>query len=406
MTCKRNRFTVVIPTKNRSTTLYSSLKTVVDQNFDNLQILVSDNFSTDDTESVVKSFRDPRVHYIRTEKKLGMSGNWEFALEHVNGDYVFFLGDDDGLMPDACENICSLLNQFNMDCVTWNKPNYNWPDAPVFPGYLGVELGQDVCLYRGPLMRSLVAMALVGYTKLPSIYNSFVSMSAVRSLKGKSPNGRFFNSVTPDVYSGIILAGHFEKYLYSFRPFSVNGRSGRSNGLSIYKNDSSYRDFFHENEIFTSVDIPVLPGSINSAVAEAYLQAYALNLTNRFPLLKRRYLKAIIRDLLGCEISLRHAGLAELAQRFDNALVKNVIHLESSKQKKEIEDGESRTFALSPKGYYERLDIMDSRPLGIENILQCVEFLRIIFGDYKIPRVIRRYPILRAIARRLFKLSR
>ena len=51
-------FTVVIPTRERAEVLQHCLKTVVAQDYDNLEILVSDNFSCDDTEDVVRSFKE------------------------------------------------------------------------------------------------------------------------------------------------------------------------------------------------------------------------------------------------------------------------------------------------------------------------------------------------------------
>ena len=58
------KFSVIIPTRERSDTLQSSLKTCVGQDYDNLEIIVSDNFSTDNTREVVESFDDPRIRYI------------------------------------------------------------------------------------------------------------------------------------------------------------------------------------------------------------------------------------------------------------------------------------------------------------------------------------------------------
>ena len=60
------KFSVIIPTRERSDTLQSSLKTCVGQDYDNLEIIVSDNFSTDNTREVVESFDDPRIRYINT----------------------------------------------------------------------------------------------------------------------------------------------------------------------------------------------------------------------------------------------------------------------------------------------------------------------------------------------------
>ena len=60
------KITVIIPTRERCDVLESSLRTVTSQDYDNLEIIVSDNCSTDDTEGVVRRANDQRIRYVRT----------------------------------------------------------------------------------------------------------------------------------------------------------------------------------------------------------------------------------------------------------------------------------------------------------------------------------------------------
>ena len=93
------KVSVVIPTRNRHDVLLHCLRTVVEQDHENLEIIVSDNASTPETRDVVESFKSPRMRYVNTGKPLSMSHNFEFALSHVTGDWISVLGDDDGLLP-------------------------------------------------------------------------------------------------------------------------------------------------------------------------------------------------------------------------------------------------------------------------------------------------------------------
>ena len=90
------KFSIVIPTRNRAKTLYHTLRTCISQQYVNFEIIVSDNNNVDNTKDVVDSFDDNRIRYINTQNSIGMTSNWEFALSHVTGDYVMYLGDDDG----------------------------------------------------------------------------------------------------------------------------------------------------------------------------------------------------------------------------------------------------------------------------------------------------------------------
>ena len=105
----RPKITVIIPTRERPDTLEMSLRTVTAQNYDNLEIIVSDNFSCDNTEAVVRRNQDPRIKYINTRKRVSMSHNYEFALAHVQEGWVAIIGDDDGLLPDCLEHVGEIL---------------------------------------------------------------------------------------------------------------------------------------------------------------------------------------------------------------------------------------------------------------------------------------------------------
>jgi glycosyltransferase involved in cell wall biosynthesis len=82
---------VLVPTRERSETLYFALKTLCAQDFADAEFIVSDNASEDDTASIVAGFKDPRVRYIRTPKRVSMTSNFNFAIEHARGTYVIAL---------------------------------------------------------------------------------------------------------------------------------------------------------------------------------------------------------------------------------------------------------------------------------------------------------------------------
>ena len=90
---------VIIPTRERADTLLFAIKTAFDQNSDDYEVIVSDNFSQDNTKEVVESFSDPRLVYVNSGRRLSMCDNYEFGLEHARGEYIIFIGDDDAIMP-------------------------------------------------------------------------------------------------------------------------------------------------------------------------------------------------------------------------------------------------------------------------------------------------------------------
>ncbi len=96
--------TIAIPTYNRADGyLKAALGSAVGQTYPNLEIIVSDNCSSDDTALVVSGFKDPRIRYFRQEKNIGANNNFNFCLGRANGKYFLLLQDDDLIDADFIE---------------------------------------------------------------------------------------------------------------------------------------------------------------------------------------------------------------------------------------------------------------------------------------------------------------
>jgi GT2 family glycosyltransferase len=95
----RPAVTVCIPTYNRRRLLSASLQSVLDQTCDDVEIIVSDNASTDDTEDYVRAIDDPRLRYDRLPENIGLFGNLSRCLHLGSGRYRVMLPDDDLMLP-------------------------------------------------------------------------------------------------------------------------------------------------------------------------------------------------------------------------------------------------------------------------------------------------------------------
>ena len=92
-------FSVVIPTYNRATFIGATLDSVLAQTCPNLEILVVDDGSKDNTVEVVGRYTDPRLHYYPKENgERGVARN--YGLARATGQYVLFLDSDDRFHPN------------------------------------------------------------------------------------------------------------------------------------------------------------------------------------------------------------------------------------------------------------------------------------------------------------------
>ena len=91
---------VVIPTRNRSALLALTLRSVVMQRDVDLEVVVVDEASGDDTPAVIASFGDPRIRVIRHERPLGVSAARNHGTAESRAEWIAYLDDDDLWAPD------------------------------------------------------------------------------------------------------------------------------------------------------------------------------------------------------------------------------------------------------------------------------------------------------------------
>jgi glycosyltransferase involved in cell wall biosynthesis len=105
------RVTVAIPTHNRSGMLLETLKSVLDQSVQEIEVFVLDNASSDDTPEVVASLRDSRLHYHRHETNIGAPKNLSKAFRVGTAPLITLFPDDDLMRPRNLERKVLLLEE-------------------------------------------------------------------------------------------------------------------------------------------------------------------------------------------------------------------------------------------------------------------------------------------------------
>lgn len=106
----RPKFTIAIPTFNRAAWIEGAVAGALAQTCTDIEVLVSDNASTDETPAVLAKFDDPRVRVVRQATNVGMVGNWNACLAEARGDYIALVPDDDRISPWLLERCMPLLD--------------------------------------------------------------------------------------------------------------------------------------------------------------------------------------------------------------------------------------------------------------------------------------------------------
>lgn len=94
---------VVVPTHNDSKYIKEAMSSIVNQTYDNLEIVVVDDFSSDNTVEIIKAFNDKRIRIIRNESNRGAAYSRNIGIKNCTGDYISFMDGDDVWSLDKTE---------------------------------------------------------------------------------------------------------------------------------------------------------------------------------------------------------------------------------------------------------------------------------------------------------------
>lgn len=114
------RVTVGIPTINRSSLAVRAICSALAQTYSDVEVIVSDDASTDDTVQRIQEIHDLRLVLFQQKQRLGLVGNFDFCLRNATGEFFLLLGDDDVLLPTAIERLSAPFLQpyLSVDAVS------------------------------------------------------------------------------------------------------------------------------------------------------------------------------------------------------------------------------------------------------------------------------------------------
>lgn len=228
------KISIAIPTRERGQYLRHSVQTALEIDDDNIEIIVSDNASSDGTKELMQEFDDSRLVYVNTGARLSMRQNFETAFNASTGDYLIYFGDDDGILPKQFPYLRQLLEANRPDGLSWIKATYGWPIEGYGRKTGGVRFYRDNCFgspkafHGADNLQKLMTADVSNLRPVPDIYHGCLSRTYM--LKTSMDGRTVFDSAIPDVnlsYRSILKDGHF---IGVDHPFSINGYSPASTG--------------------------------------------------------------------------------------------------------------------------------------------------------------------------------
>ena len=112
---------IIIPVYNVSDYIKKCIESVVNQTYSNIEIIVIDDFSQDDSISKVKEFKDSRIKIISQAKNRGVSAARNTGMDAAKGEFIIFLDSDDYVDYDLVRKCFERHVVDDVDCVVYNK---------------------------------------------------------------------------------------------------------------------------------------------------------------------------------------------------------------------------------------------------------------------------------------------
>lgn len=109
----KDKISVCVPAYNRPKMLSQLIISFLNQDYDNKELVISDDSSNNDVKSVCDSFADERIQYYKNENNLGNAKNFLMCIKRATGDFIIVLGDDDLLFSElALSRYVEVFNKY------------------------------------------------------------------------------------------------------------------------------------------------------------------------------------------------------------------------------------------------------------------------------------------------------
>jgi len=127
------KVSILIPVYNGERHLAECLESVLAQDFNDLEILIADDGSSDGSQKIIEQFaaRDPRIRWWQNPRNLGLTANANACLREASGEYIKFVHQDDTLLsPSALRKMVSALDENPAVALVGSQPHLTGAKSP------------------------------------------------------------------------------------------------------------------------------------------------------------------------------------------------------------------------------------------------------------------------------------
>lgn len=161
---------VILPVYNGGHFLKESIRSILEQTEKNIELIIINDGSTDNSEDVILSIHDERICYVKHEKNKGIAASFNEGLKRAKGEFITFHGADDLSLPNrlerllnefCCENIgfvhsdMLLITEHNVPFSYWQASNVSPNDIYSFFLNVGTPFNNGSILFRKEAVKNI-----------------------------------------------------------------------------------------------------------------------------------------------------------------------------------------------------------------------------------------------------------
>jgi len=235
---KQIKYSIIIPVHNGVKYLPTCVETIINQEYSNYELIISDDHSTDGTDLYLNDFLHPNVRIIYPEKRMSMVEHFEWSLNQAYGDWIIFVGADDGLQSyffTLADQLTQIADKKKIRAIMSERAYFFWPGCESVYGKIAVSFNaiKSVRILNCKFQSLLTLLGFQTYFELPEMYTtSLFKRSLIEEAKQKQ-NGNLFCTIPPDANLGAIACSLEHKYLKSLIPLGWIGTSPETVVISM-----------------------------------------------------------------------------------------------------------------------------------------------------------------------------
>lgn len=248
------KYSIILPVRNCRPYIEATIESVISQNYDDYELIISDNCSTDGTKDIIEKYKsEKRITIFHTPKLFVLPEHFDWAQTHASGEWQIFLGGDDGLQPyffKLADKLTAIAKKENVRTITSKRAYFFWKNCAENHSYIAVnyyaaeKISIENC--NKQISSYLYSKRECGYFDLPQMYTTSVFHSSlINEIRHEQNNLLLPLSFYPQDLQLACLSLCFEdSFLESYIPMGWIGTSAKEPPYSIKKECESMNFFY------------------------------------------------------------------------------------------------------------------------------------------------------------------